>query len=134
MNVLNHELTHAFEWYVGHAKEFGISTEQLYKELALADDKKHGKRTFPSEYAMKSYYKHEKEFRAKSEEWEASGKKGAKQVNRKYIEDFAESSYLYLNPITHNWFVREYPNRAKMFEILYKDYKVPTLEEADYYV
>ena len=89
-----------------------------YDKIFQADGKK-----FPTDYAARSWLKFKKSYTKRLKEW----KKGSqdprlKPTSSMYLEDFAESSRLYLNPSTHNKFVKEFPNRAKYLESIYETF------------
>ena len=116
LNVFNHEFAHSIDMprQKGHDWEYILSHPKIYEKIFKADNKLGYKNMgiiepeipikFPTNYAGRSYLKF--------------GKREYTQ-ERIYSEDFADSSARYLNPHTHDWFVREFPNRAKYLESLY---------------
>ena len=139
LDNLNHELAHAFDYQRAElTNHTGLSTREVYDKIFIADNKLGKKYTnpetgevyyperFPSEYAKTSWHKSKKEFAEDLTRWENRVKDVPRPQDTRYSEDFAESSRLYLNPKTHNKFVKEFPNRAKYLEGLYG--KLKTVE------
>ena len=134
LDGLTHEVAHAYDLkkYDYHAFKGNIATKEVWGKLCKADDKLYryrdkitGRmrtpRTFPTGYASESWYK-----ASRSSNYDAKA--------RQYCEDFAESTKLYLNPLTHKEFVKQYPNRAKFLEQHFgkpnfKNYIVHTIKE-----
>lgn len=135
LDNLTHELAHAFDYnhsgkLFGKGGKFGASDVDVYSSIVEADNKLYaytrpnGKiripNKFPTDYAGRSWLKYKKEYKKKLKLWEGGSKNPLlKPSDRRYVEDFAESSKLYLNKKTHNQFVKEFPNRAKYLEELY---------------
>lgn len=112
-NTFTHELAHALD----RAEDFipRYSNIEEYEKIVKADNKLYAykdklsgrKKTpwkFPTENAEKMWEYYRKDSFIK---------------NSKYIEDFADSTKLYLNANTHDKFVKEFPNRAEYLESIY---------------
>lgn len=114
IDTLTHEMAHTVDVSSKKGKRLHkYSDPKIYEKIFKADNKLYeykgptGRirkpKKFPTEYAGKSYTKYKRK----------------KMPDRLYVEDFAESSKLYLNPSTHKNFVKEFPNRAKYLESIY---------------
>lgn len=108
LNTLTHELAHAFDHSKGNDETFyGLSDKKVYEKIFKADNdptvyinpSTGEERTFDSFVTGYAQYGFNK--------------------TGKFTEDFAESTRLYLNPATHDKFVKDFPNRAKYLESLY---------------
>ena len=133
--VLNHELGHAFDnqVYVNNHKNWrgwGLSNVDVYEKIFKADNKlkeyvrPNGKKRIPNrlvtDYAGRSWKKYKKKFSEHMKIWKRGSQNPEhKPHDMRYMEDFAESTQLYLSPATHDQFVKDYPNRAKYLESIY---------------
>lgn len=115
IDTLTHEMSHTLD-VLSKTKKGSLnkySDPKIYEKIFKADNKLYeykgptGRtrkpKKFPTEYAGKSYTKFKRQ----------------KLPDRLYVEDFADSSKLYLNPSTHKNFVKEFPNRAEYLESIY---------------
>lgn len=135
---LTHELAHAFDFNKSPIRNaYGLSSIEVYEKIVHADNELYSytnrrgqtrtPRKFPTTYAGTSFKKYDKLFRSQMETytrnrklWENHINKGPEPpFNLRYVEDFAESTKLYLNPMEHTKFCKEFPNRAKYLEKLY---------------
>ena len=113
LDTFTHELAHAIDRAEDYTPRY--SNIEDYEKIVKADNKLYAykdkltgrKKTpwiFPTENAKKMWEYYRKDSFVK---------------NSKYIEDFADSTKLYLNPKTHKKFVKEFPNRAEYLESIY---------------
>ena len=113
LDTFTHELAHAIDRAEDYTPRY--SNIEDYEKIVKADNKLYAykdkltgrKKTpwiFPTENAKKMWEYYRKDSFIK---------------NSKYIEDFADSTKLYLNPKTHKKFVKEFPNRAEYLESIY---------------
>ena len=109
-DVFNHEFAHS-----GDLNRFGanILADPVFYEKYVQADNIHGIKN-PTELD-KLVYKAPTKYSGESYIHEINN--GTPQ--RKYTEDIAESAKAYLNPNSHESFVKEFPNRAKYFEQVY---------------
>ena len=114
MDVLTHELAHAVDYSID-SFQLKYSFPDDYEKIVKSDNKlysyineKTGRRrtpdVFPTSYAGRSFFKKKRDSFVKFE---------------RYIEDFAESTKLYLNPKYHKEFCDTFPNRAQYLEKIY---------------
>ncbi len=113
LDTFTHELAHSVD---SKANIYQYSNKEAYLKIFKEDNKlykyvKANGRTrtpkkFPTEYAGRSYLKFNKN-------------RDKFYKGLVFVEDFAESSKLYLNPSTHKEFVKAFPNRAKYLEGIY---------------
>lgn len=114
MDVLTHELAHAVDYSID-SFQLKYSFPKDYEKIVKSDNKlysyineKTGRRrtpdVFPTSYAGRSFFKKKRDSFVKFE---------------RYIEDFAESTKLYLNPKYHKEFCDTFPNRAQYLEKIY---------------
>ena len=114
MDVLTHELAHAVD-YSKDSFQLKYSFPDDYEKIVKADNKLYsyinentGRRrtpdVFPTSYAGRSFFKKKRDSFVRFE---------------RYIEDFAESTKLYLNPKYHKEFCDTFPNRAQYLERIY---------------
>ena len=114
LDTFTHELSHSLDSL--HGRGYQYSNKEAYLKIFKEDNKlykytKPNGRTrtpkkFPTEYAGRSYLKFNK-----------NRDKFFKELV--FVEDFAESSKLYLNPLQHEEFIKAFPNRAKYLEGIY---------------
>lgn len=128
LDDITHELSHAIDFKKGgnsNKNRMGASNVDVYTSIAIADrykieriDSTTGKTkiiyNFPSSYAHTSYFKYKEHY-----DDMIKNHPNADVQDHRFMEDFAESSRLYLNPSTHDWLVKFYPNRAKYLESIY---------------
>lgn len=128
LDDITHELSHAIDFKKGgnsNENRMGASHVDVYTPIAIADrykieriDSTTGKTkiiyNFPSSYAHTSYFKYKEHYDDMIKNYP-----NADVQDHRFMEDFAESSRLYLNPSTHDWLVKFYPNRAKYLESIY---------------
>lgn len=119
-DIFNHEFGHSID-----LNKKGVNTLAGTKEyhLIVQADNIHGvenptkldKKMYkaPTKYAGESYIR------------EMNGE----HSKRRYTEDIAESTALYLSPKSHDKFVKEFPNRAEYFE---KKYGKPNFKNIKY--
>ena len=136
LNTLTHELSHAFDYSKGAktvlaSDKYGLSHLDVYGKIVQADNelyayvRPNGKtripNKFPTDYAGRSWIKSNKLYKQKLKTWKGGSQDPSLKPNNngQYVEDFAESTQLYLNPTTHAKFIEEFPNRAKYLEKLY---------------
>ena len=114
MDVLTHELAHAVDYSID-SFQLKYSFPKDYEKIVKSDNKLYsyinentGRRrtpdVFPTSYAGRSFFKKKRDSFVKFE---------------RYIEDFAESTKLYLNPKYHKEFCDTFPNRAQYLEKIY---------------
>ena len=117
LNTITHELTHVVDKAEEYNHRFsGVDDyEPLFKEdnkLYKYKDEHSGKtrtpKMFPTENSEKMYNHYSKDSFIR---------------HNKFIEDFADSTTLYLNPVTHDKFVEDFPNRASYLQEIYGDIK-----------
>ena len=112
LDTFTHELSHSLD-----AQKIGYkySLKEKYEKIFKADNKLYrvlNERTgryrtpkkFPTEYAGRSWKKF---------------KNSADKKHLLFVEDFAESTKEYLNPLRHEEFCKKFPNRAKYMEEIY---------------
>ena len=114
LDTFTHELSHSLD--SERSPNYKYSVKKAYEKIFKADNKlytyirpngkKRTPKKFPTEYAGESWLKFKK-----------SKEKVMKELV--FVEDFAESSKLYLNPAKHGQFVKDFPNRAKYLEGIY---------------
>jgi hypothetical protein len=112
LDTLTHELSHSIDV---QARGYKYSLREIYEKIFKEDNKLYrvlNERTgryrtpkkFPTRYAGQAWKKF----------------KGNKQKQHlRFVEDFAESTKEYLNPVRHDEFVKKFPNRAKYLESIY---------------
>lgn len=131
LNTFNHELSHALDNQRGGGNIYGFSSVEKYEPIFKKDNELHkiknertGKtrtpKRFATDYAGRSWKTYKNRFNRAMKQW----KKGSqlpelKPHNDMFVEDFAESTKLYLNPKTHAEFIKNYPNRAKYLKKIY---------------
>jgi hypothetical protein len=116
LDIVTHEVAHAYDLkkYDYHALKGNIASKEVWGKICKEDDKLYKYRDertgrmrtpkkFPTSYGGEAWYK-------------ASRSSNLDTKARQYCEDFAESVKLYLNPLTHKEFVKQYPNRAKFLK------------------
>ena len=116
LDAVTHEVAHSYDLknYNNLSQTGNIATKEAWGKVCKEDDKLYkyrdkrtGRmrtpRTFPTGYGSESWYK-------------ASRSSNYNKKATQYCEDFAESVKLYLNPITHKEFVKQYPNRANFLK------------------
>ena len=114
LDTFTHELAHSIDSINGRIG-YQYSTIEKYEKIFKADNKLYrvlNERTgryrtpkkFPTDYAKRSWLKYKK------------SKDHKKLV---FVEDFAESTKEYLNPLRHEEFVKKFPNRAEYLEEIY---------------
>ena len=130
-DTLTHELAHAVDYASGKTGKTRLSNVSTYSQIHEKDsqyhiyeDPKTGEKRiigeFPTNYAEKMYYVNKKLYE-EAVEWknQAPDKRTMNSSDERFQEDFAESSKLYLNPKTHDEFVKKFPNRADYLEMIY---------------
>ena len=132
LDGITHEFSHAIDAQMGTnttTNLFGASSIDKYKSIHEADndptiyiDTLTGESKtfddFPTSYARNNYFEHKKEYAELEEQSKKEGSNLLVQDNS-FMEDFAESSKLFLNPATHDEFVKNFPNRAEYLEEIY---------------
>jgi len=131
LDTLTHELAHARDF--NGTLVNNLSLKEIYEKIFKADNKlytyvkpngrKRTPKKFPTDYAARSFVKYGKDFKKRLKIWENGTKTVPKPSDKTFAEDFAESSKLYLNPTTHDQFVKDFPNRAEYLESIYGEPK-----------
>lgn len=130
LDTLTHELAHALDASQKHNNNYHLSLVETYEKIFKADNKlyayvneitgkKRNVKKFPTDYAKRSYVKFKREFGKKAKLAKNGSIDVNQLINKTFIEDFAESTKLYLNPKTHSQFVKDFPNRAEYLESIY---------------
>ena len=132
LDVITHELSHAYDYSENNTtNRTGLSTREVYDKIFKADNDlgmtyvnpETGETMkvdrFPTPYAKRAYEQKKTQYAEDIERWNNRTRDVPKPQDRRYDEDFAESTKLYLNPKTHDRFVKEFPNRAEYLESLY---------------
>ena len=112
LDTFTHELAHSLD---SKGAGYVHSVMEKYEKIFKADNKLYrvkNERTgryrtpkkFPTEYAGKSWLKY---------------KKNKEKQHLRFVEDFAESTKEFLNPLRHDDFCKKFPNRAKYLEEIY---------------
>ena len=133
LNTVNHELAHALDnqhskdlrgWGLGSVEKYEPifkKDNELYKTKNERTGRTRTPKIFVTNYAGRSWKKYKNQFNKQMKQW----KKGSQNPewkpkhNKMFIEDFAESTKLYLNPKTHPEFIKKYPNRAEYLKSIY---------------
>ena len=114
LSNFDHEFSHSID--ITKEGKIVYSHPEVYDKIVRADNKFHGDElvdVFPTEYAGKGYLNYPTD---------------GPFPERRYLEDFAESSKLYLRPTTHKEFCEKFPNRAKYLEGIYGKPKLKNVE------
>ena len=128
--VLNHELAHAYDHKMGGAdlNVYGCSKVEMYDNIFKKDNAHqhtiHGgkgrvKNVFVTDYAARSFIKYKKNYRRIIKQLKKSPNLDITPHDFRYGEDFAESFALYFDPLKHDKFVKDFPNRSKYLESLF---------------
>ena len=134
LDTLTHEAGHSYDLknYDIFTNKGNIASKDVWGKIVKADAKLY-KYKDPVSGRMRTPKKFTTGYA--SESWYKASRSGNYDVKaRQYCEDFAESTKLYLNPTTHNKFVKDFPNRAKFLEEHYgkpkfRRYIVHTIKE-----
>ena len=131
-DTLNHELAHALDKMKGGTNYniYGLSKTEIYEDLFIKDNKLHAyvnektgrtkiPKLFPTDYAARSFTKFKKQFNKNMKLWEKGSKTIPKPRDFRFGEDFADSTKQYLNPTTHEEFIKKFPNRAAYLKSIY---------------
>jgi hypothetical protein len=114
LDAITHEVAHSYDLKNFHSLTGNIASKEVWGAICKEDNKLYKYRDertgrmrtpkkFPTSYGGEAWYK-------------ASRSSNLDTKARQYCEDFAESVKLYLNPLTHKEFVKQYPNRAKFLK------------------
>ena len=117
LSNFDHEFSHSID--LTREGKIVYSHPEVYDKIVRLDNKFHGDElvdVFPTEYAGAGYLN-----------YPTSGR----FPERRYLEDFAESSKIYLRPTTHKEFCEKFPNRAKYLEGIYGKPKLKNVEYSD---
>ena len=117
LSNFDHEFSHSID--LTREGKIVYSDPKVYDKIVVADNKFHGDElidVFPTEYAGAGYLNYPTDGRF---------------PERRYLEDFAESSKIYLRPTTHKEFCEKFPNRAKYLEGIYGKPKLKDVEYSD---
>ena len=118
LHCLTHELAHSIDVSRDNKNNVvrAYSDPEIYEEIFKADNKANAyisatgkKRTpkvFPTDYAGRNWLKDKR-------------KKTEFGKSKRFEEDFADSTKLYLDPDEHDDFVKKFPNRAEYLKGIY---------------
>ena len=108
LDTLNHELAHALSHSKSKNNDYQVlSDKKIYQPIHEADN------------TVVTYINVETGKQETIDRWPSGYGKQYYEDNKSFDEDFTESTRLYLNPTTHDKFVKEFPNRANYLESIY---------------